>query len=506
MLHLSLSAVHYLSLTLLTSLAFQRWMVLVRSFRLPHARLWSPTARDDSTLPLVEVHLPLYNESQVACRVIAATRALDWPSERLVIRVLDDSDDETPAQIDAFLGGLPTTGPRVHHERRASRRGYKAGALAEALQTTEAEWIAIFDADFLPPSDFLRQTVPLLLHDSSVGMVQARWGHLNAEMHAMTRAQRVLLEGHFRLEQATRAHFGTPFNFNGTAGVWRTRALHDAGGWQSDTLTEDLDISYRAQLAGWRFAYLDALQVPAELPSDMESLLSQQRRWAKGGTQTALKLWWAIVRHADMTWRTRWEATTHLWSNLSYIALAIVMFTGPILIFAPQERWLPAWVDLTLFLAGGLGVILYLARSAHHHAPRATTALLQALQALMLDIGLTPQKAHAVFEALIQRHSPFVRTPKRGASIPDIQGANPHVRGSWRGGVELILAAAHLAATVHVLRAPDATLVLAPILLLIGGGLAWVGALRCLGSTTVTVARPASRSEPGTALSAGSRR
>jgi hypothetical protein len=254
--------------------------------------------------PRVLVQLPTYEEGFVGARAIAAASALRYPAERREIQLLDDSRSEAWREL-ALVA--QRHGVVVLH--RDDRAGFKAGALAHGLRHSTAELVAIFDADFVPPPEFLERAVSVLAAEPSVGLVQARWGHLNRDASWLTRAQALLLDAHFTVEHAARAAQGHAFNFNGTAGVWRRQAIDDAGGWSADTLTEDLDLSYRAQLAGWRFVYLDALEVPAELPETWLGFRAQQARWAHGGIQTARKLLGRVWRAPDWSWGQKVEAT-----------------------------------------------------------------------------------------------------------------------------------------------------------------------------------------------------
>src|SRR3989449_2644652 len=267
--------------------------------------------------PYVTVQLPLFNERYVAARLVRAVAALDYPADRLEIQVLDDSTDDTAEIVAGVVGELRAQGVRVAHCRRTVRTGFKAGALAEGLATARGEFIAIFDADFVPPRDFLRAALPHFTE--RVAVVQARWGHLNRSYSALTVAQALGMDGHFGVEQSARAGSGLLLNFNGTAGVWRKAAIIDAGGWQSDTLTEDLDLSYRAQLRGWRIVYRPGIVGPAELPVVITGFKSQQRRWAKGAIQTAVKLLPAIARAPFSLW-TKYQAFIHLTYYMIYPA------------------------------------------------------------------------------------------------------------------------------------------------------------------------------------------
>ncbi|MBZ0253981.1 MAG: glycosyltransferase [Candidatus Methylomirabilis sp.] len=277
--------------------------------------------------PLVCVQLPIFNERYVVERLLVRVADLDWPRDRLHIQLLDDSTDDTTEIAAGVAARLREKGAWIDHVRRPDRVGFKAGALQYGLARTEADFIAVFDADFLPSPDFLGRTMPHLAAPE-IGMVQARWGHLNRDHSLLTRLQSILLDGHFVIESAARHRSGRLLNFNGTAGVWRRRAIEEAGGWQHDTLTEDLDLSYRAQMAGWRFVYVSDYVVPAEVPEDMNAFKSQQHRWAKGSVQTARKLLVPLMR-SRLSRAQKVEALFHLTGNASYPfmgALALLMF------------------------------------------------------------------------------------------------------------------------------------------------------------------------------------
>lgn len=374
----------------------------------------APTPPLPAELPAVTVQLPVFNERYVVERLIRAVAALDWPRDRLEIQVLDDSTDDTTGRARAVVDELVALGLDVVHLHRTDRTGFKAGALAAGLRVAKADLVAVFDADFVPRPDFLRATVPWF-GDPGVGMVQARWGHLNGDDDWLTRAQATLLDGHFVVEHAARNASGRWFNFNGTAGVWRRRAIGDGGGWQHDTLTEDLDLSYRSQLAGWRFVYLPEVVAPAELPADMKSFQAQQHRWAKGSIQTCRKLLgrvWASAAPLPV----KIEATTHLTANLSYPLVVVLTVLLPIAVVArarvSAELLL---VDLGLFLLAVLPFLLfYGAAIVGSGAPRPGRRLLRLPVVLALGLGMAVAQSRAVWEGFTGAVGTFVRTPKTG--------------------------------------------------------------------------------------------
>jgi cellulose synthase/poly-beta-1,6-N-acetylglucosamine synthase-like glycosyltransferase len=406
----ALLALYYGILGILAAYGVHRLLLVVLYVR--HRRDAPPVPAAEEEWPRVTVQLPLYNEMYVVRRLIDAVCRLDYPCDRLEIQVLDDSDDETAAVAAAEVARQRARGFAIHHLRRDDRAGFKAGALAAGLERAEGELIAVFDADFVPPPEFLRAAVPHFA-DPAVGMVQGRWGHLNRDYSLLTRVQALLLDGHFVVEHAARHRAGCFFNFNGTAGIWRRRAIVDAGGWQHDTLTEDLDLSYRAQLAGWRFVYLPELLAPAELPVDVDGFKGQQYRWAKGSIQTARKLLGPILA-APLPARVRFEAFVHLTNNVSYplmVALSLLVFPAMVLRRGSSTTALLA-IDLPLFLAATLSVLVfYLASQLAGGGP--WRPALRRLPALMgIGIGLSLNNARAVVAGLRERGGTFHRTPK----------------------------------------------------------------------------------------------
>ncbi len=364
--------------------------------------------------PTVTVQLPIYNERYVAERLLRAVSKLRHPRERLEIQVLDDSTDDTTALVARLVAELADAGVPIVHLTRPTRRGFKAGALANGLARSRGELIAIFDADFVPPPDLLeRLCAPFA--DPGVGMVQARWTHLNRDHSLLTRLEAVLLDGHFVVEHTARHRSGRLFNFNGTAGIWRREAIEQAGGWQHDTLTEDLDLSYRAQLAGWRFVYLPEVTVPAELPVEFAGFRAQQRRWAMGGAQTARKLWKRVLE-APLPAAVKIEAMAHLGGPFAYVLTALATaFIGPALAL---RSWVPAHAGLALdlpLLVGGTGSALaFLAMGQTGFAGRDRCRWTELPLALGLSASLSFVNAVAVLRGLAGVDAPFERTPKFG--------------------------------------------------------------------------------------------
>jgi len=362
--------------------------------------------------PVVTIQLPLYNEVYVADRLIEAVAAIDYPRDRLEIQVLDDSTDETRNIADLAVRRLSEQGFDIKYYHRADRRGFKAGALEEGLKTARGEFVAIFDADFIPKSNFLMDLMPYFT-DAKIGMVQARWGHINEDYSLLTKIQAILLDGHFILEHGARNRSGCFFNFNGTAGVWRRAAIDDAGGWQHDTLTEDLDLSYRAQLRGWRFVFVSGVIAPAEVPVEMNGFKSQQHRWAKGSIQTCRKLLPTILR-SNLPFRVKAEAFFHLTANFNYIlmcVLSILMF--PAMVIRYNMGWYEMLlIDIPLFFAATFSFCNFytVCQREIHKDWRSRIKYVPFL--MSVGIGLSINNTRAVFEALFRKESEFARTPK----------------------------------------------------------------------------------------------
>jgi cellulose synthase/poly-beta-1,6-N-acetylglucosamine synthase-like glycosyltransferase len=385
------------------------------------------------TLPRVTVQLPVFNEMHVVERLIAAVCELDYPRELLEIQVLDDSTDETTLISRKAVEAWRSKGLDIHYVHRTNRQGFKAGALEHGLTTATGEFVAVFDADFVPPRDFLRRTVHYFT-DDGVGMVQVRWEHLNRRFSPLTEVQSILLDGHFVIEHTARNRSGRFFNFNGTAGIWRRETIRSAGGWQHDTLTEDLDLSYRAQLAGWKFLYLPEVAAPAEIPVEMSAFKSQQHRWAKGSIQTAMKLLPRIVK-SDLPYAVKKEAFFHLTANVAYLLMIPLAILMPItVVVRVSHGWIEVLLlDLPFFAAATMSVLVfYVASQREIHA--STWQRVKYLPYLMaLGIGLSVNQARAVVEALLGHQTGFTRTPKSGVQ----GGANPAPKRRYRVAVSL---------------------------------------------------------------------
>jgi cellulose synthase/poly-beta-1,6-N-acetylglucosamine synthase-like glycosyltransferase len=372
--------------------------------------------RDD--LPHVTIQLPLYNEATVAGRLLDHVALIDYPRSRLEIQVLDDSTDETRGIVRAHVDRLRESGLDIVYIHRVDRTGYKAGALDNGLHVAKGDLVAIFDADFLPQPDFLRELVPQFVSDPKVGMVQARWGHLNREHSLLTRTQALMLDGHHLVENRARMGAGWLFNFSGTGGMWRKEAIFSAGGWQHDTLTEDLDLSYRAQLAGWRFVYRESVVTPAELPEDISAFRAQQYRWAKGTVQTARKLLMRVLR-SDLSVMQRIEAAFHMTPHFAYplmVFLSVLLLPALILMPATDPVTM-LLIDLPLCIGttGSLAMFYAMAETAQGRRRRDAWKQLPAL--LALGAGLAPHLTKAVVEGLRSMAGEFVRTPKKGVRV-----------------------------------------------------------------------------------------
>lgn len=365
-------------------------------------------------LPLVTIQLPVFNEMYVVDRLLDAVSKIDYPQDKLQIQLLDDSTDNTIEICRKGIEGLVARGFDAEHIHRTDRTGYKAGALENGTRFAKGDYLFILDADFVPNPDVLQKTIHFF-SDDNIGMIQTRWGHLNRTFNLLTRIQAMFLDGHLELEQTARNRSGRFFTFNGTAGIWRKSCIADAGGWEHDTLTEDMDLSYRAQLRGWRFIFLNDVETPAELPVDMDGFKSQQHRWTKGSIQVCKKVLPAIWR-SDVPLFVKMEATAHLTSNFAYLLLICLCFLIYPNQHAPDFGRLTAFViNVPIFFFASVSVILFYLTSQKALRPATWYREVPYLPLLLaLGIGMSITNAKAVIEALCNHQTAFVRTPKYG--------------------------------------------------------------------------------------------
>ncbi|MCG3138667.1 MAG: hypothetical protein HJJLKODD_02535 [Phycisphaerae bacterium] len=412
-----LLALYLLVLLVVCIYGFHRYVLVYLYYKHKHL---SPTLTSCfRELPKITIQLPMFNERYVAKRVIEQACAVEYPSDRLEIQVLDDSTDDTTEIARETVERMRAEGHDIVLLHRTNRVGFKAGALQEGLAVAKGEFLCIFDADFIPPRDVLLDTVHHFT-DAQVAMLQTRWDHVNRDQSVLTQAQAVLLDGHFVMEHGARNRSGRFINFNGTAGIWRKSAIADAGGWQHDTLTEDLDLSYRAQLRGWRFIFLDSTRVPAELPPEMLAFKAQQHRWTKGGAQTCKKLLPTVLA-SNCPWPVKVEAFFHLTSNVVYLfvtLLSLLLFPAIYLklhIF-PEQSWQRYVVDLMLLgLATFSASTFYIA--SQRELRRGWWDSIKYIPAIMsLGIGIAINNSRAMLQGFFGQVGEFVRTPKYGAT------------------------------------------------------------------------------------------
>ena len=432
--------------------------------------------------PKVTIQLPIFNERYVIERLVDAVSQFDYPRELLDIQVLDDSTDETRDVARACVDRHAAQGLPIVYIHRTNREGYKAGALENGLRTAHGEFVAIFDADFLPPPDFLRRTIPHFLApgNDNIGMVQTRWTYLNGDYSLLTRVETILLDGHFVVEHGGRSRRGSFFNFNGTAGVWRRAAIDSAGGWEHDTLTEDTDLSYRAQLRGWKFIYHMDIECPSELPVEMNSFKSQQARWAKGLTQVARKSLPSILR-APIPLHIKAEAFFHLTANISY---PLMMLLSTLLLPAMIVRFYQGWlqvlaIDLPLFLASTCSISSFYLMSQRQLYPKTwARSILYMPFVMALGIGIGVRNSVAVIEALLGIQSEFVRTPKyriEGHLRENWIAKAYKKRSGWMPWLEVALGLYFALAVAYSLQNENYATV--PFLLLFVGGYAYTGVM-----------------------------
>lgn len=451
-------------------------IIYIRSERKRRMTALSTETISSDKLPLVTVQLPVYNELYVVERLIDAVVQLQYPKDKLDIQLLDDSTDETVEMIARKVAHYKQQGFDIKHIRRPERKGFKAGALAYGLELAKGEFIAIFDADFVPDPEFLLKTIPNFA-DPKVAIVQTRWEHLNEEFSLMTQLQAFGLNAHFTVEQSGRHAGGFLANFNGTGGVWRKAAIADAGGWQSDTLTEDLDLSYRAQLRGWKFVYREDIGSPAELPVAMNALKSQQYRWMKGAAECARKLFGNVLRTPGISFTMKLHAFFHLFSSATFILVLIlgVMSVPLIYIRSQHPEWEWVFFIINLFQFNLLILITFYGIPMWFLKPDTKAKLIWYFPMYSsLMMGLSLHNTIAVIEGYLGRKTPFVRTPKFNVkTAADRWDANKYVsrRINWLTMVEGLLSVYFLGGLALAIYIQDFRMFFLHIMLMVGFGM-----------------------------------
>ncbi len=494
------AGLYALVLVLLSIYGSHRYTLLWRWWQTRHSPQVPAQRYAPSDLPGVTIQLPLYNERYVVEELLESIGRIEYPRDRLQVQVLDDSTDDTTVIAADCVATWRSRGLDITLIHRVDRSGFKAGALDAGLHTAKYDIVAIFDADFRPEPSFLLRSVDHFT-DPRVAVVQGRWGHVNAGDSALTRVQAMLLDGHFLIEHPARARTGRFFNFNGTAGLWRVSAIADAGGWHAETLTEDLDLSYRAQLRGWKFVYDPDLVVPAELPVEMNAFKTQQHRWAKGSIQVMLKVLPSVMR-SDAPFKVKSEAFLHLTGNMAYPLMALMcLLTLPMLVARTRiaDGTIGAVVDALLFLTATASVIAFYAvgQFAGYKDWKSRIVAMPAL--LAIGIGLTVNQTKAVIEALAGHRSEFVRTPKFAVKAGGAWASRLY-RGS-RGLVafaELVLAVYFTVSVVYAIR--EGLWGSIPFLVIFVSGFWYVSLMSLLQGRMMPSAEPAA---PSTAVLSG---
>ncbi len=468
---------YFALLFILSIFGLHRYEMVREYFKYKNKHSHEPTAKfAPGDLPKVTIQLPLYNERYVVERLIEQVIKMEYPKDKLQIQVLDDSTDDTHPFTERLVNEYRAAGFPIEYRHRTNRAGFKAGALQEGMKTATGELMAIFDADFIPPTDFLLRTVDQFT-DQNVGVVQTRWTYLNRHYNLLTEVQAMLLDGHFILEHGARSGGGLFFNFNGTAGILRAKMIEDAGGWQHDTLTEDSDLSYRAQLKGWRFVYLPDIECPSELPVETYGFQVQQSRWAKGLTQVAMKLLPAILR-SDISKRKKAEAIFHLTPNISYpmmIVVSALMF--PVMIVRFYMGWFEMlMIDMPLIIASFWSISAFYLMAYREVHPKNWMRAVVLLPALMAaGVALTIINTKAVIEALIGIETSFVRTPKYaiGGQKINIENIQYRRRSGWLPYIELAAGSYFIYMVAFAIQSFNYFAI--PFLLLFVCGYLWAG-------------------------------
>ncbi len=403
---------YFLSLSVLFAFGMHGMFLLYYYRKYKNTKVVQPPMPDE--FPMVTIQVPLFNELYVAERIVHTICKISYPKDKLEIQVLDDSTDETQEILKPVVQHYQSEGFNIKYIHRTNRQGFKAGALKEGLEVAEGEFVAIFDADFLPNTDFLMKTIPHFANPN-IGMVQTRWEHLNEEFSILTKAQALALDGHFAIEQQVRYKSGFFINFNGTAGIWRKECIIDAGNWQPDTLTEDLDLSYRAQLKGWKFVYLNDVTSPAELPADINALKTQQFRWTKGAVETAKKLLPKVLK-SHFSLKHKFESIVHLTSNIVFPFIVIVAILNvPIVLLKNITEAYDFYYSLmSIFVLASVSTFLFYTFAQKTIHLDWTKRILLFPLFLAGSMGFAVNNTKAVLEALIGKKTGFVRTPKAG--------------------------------------------------------------------------------------------
>ncbi len=421
-----LITIYVITALLLAVYAFNAWALTLLYFKQRKKTPAPPPAYLTKNLPQVTVQLPIFNEALVVKRLIDTTVQLDYPAHLLQIQVLDDSTDETTQIAQEQVDMYRRQGINIDLIRRDDRTGFKAGALKNGLKTATGEIIAIFDADFVPTSDFLRQTVPYFANNPQVGIIQTRWGHLNRWYSWLTAAQALALDGHFAIEQTARNRSGLMINFNGTAGLWRRACIEEAGGWQGDTISEDFDLSYRAQLVGWQCLFLRDVVAPAEIPPQLAAFKRQQFRWAKGSIQCLKKLGWRVFR-ADLPWQVKLQAIIHISSYLVHPLMVVLALITPILMMGQGTANVRFPLIYLSLVSLGPPFLYVVAQMSLH--PKKWANHYKAMPLLiLLGSGIAVSNTKAVVEALLGVGNIFRRTPKFNVNTPTDRWQNSSYR------------------------------------------------------------------------------
>ena len=466
---------YFTVLVILSIYGIHRYDVIRTYFKHRQKATGEPPRRFDQ-LPRVTIQLPLYNERYVVERLIDEVVRMEYPKELLQIQVLDDSTDDTAPFGEALVARYEALGYPIEYHHRADRHGFKAGALQEGLKTATGEFVAVFDADFCPPADFLCRTIHHFA-DPKVGVVQTRWSYINREYNFLTQVEAMLLDGHFILEHGARSRAGYFFNFNGTAGILRKSMIDDAGGWQHDTLTEDSDLSYRAQLKGWRFVYLPGLECPSELPVEMHSFQVQQSRWAKGLTQVARKLLPSLLR-AKIPKRVKAEAFMHLTPNISYPLMVVVsaLMLPVMIVRFYMGVWQMVTIDLPLIIASFWSISLFYVVAQRELDPKNWKRSILLLPMLIaVGVGLTIINTRAVLEALFGVQTAFARTAKYnvGDRPVNLEIKKYRRRSGWLPYAEILMGCYFVGMVVFAVE--TANFFAIPFLLLFVFGYWWAG-------------------------------